>query len=222
MKSYSIQPKNSNPDYTMQTHLSRRLHSGIMTILGLAIAGCTAMEPSRIKSGKLPDLHRQHMLQITEIQQFNLKGRIGVQAKGKGFSGSAEWQHANRADNIALFSPLGSQVATIKTIENGMELVTGEKKTYRAPDAETLTQEVLGWSLPVNGLADWVLGRPGQGLAQLTLWDKQGRITRLDQNGWEIEYLQYSEVKGYQLPAKINLRNQGLILKLIIKDWNME
>ncbi|MEQ1601681.1 MAG: lipoprotein insertase outer membrane protein LolB [Methylophilaceae bacterium] len=205
----------------------RRRGRDLSIILGLFLAGCAALPSTALRQPEnLPEIHRQHMQDLAKIRQFNLNGRIGVQANGKGFSGTAQWQHERGAnqipkDDIALFSPLGSQFATIKTAPEGVTLVTADRKTYTARDAESLTYEVLGWRLPVTGLADWILGHPTSGLAELTHWDALGRITRLKQNGWEIEYPQYIEIDGFQLPNKINLRNHELSLKLVIKEWSV-
>lgn len=148
-----------------------------------------------------------------------MQGRIGVQTEGKGFSGSSNWQHDGQSDNISLFSPLGAQVATIKTAPDGVTLVTEDGKTYRAADVETLTLQNLGWSLPMRGLPDWILGRPAASMIKEQQWDEAGRLTRLKQDGWDIEYSQYIEINGYQLPTKVTLRSPKLNLKLVIERW---
>jgi outer membrane lipoprotein LolB len=207
------------------------LHRSFPATLVLLFAGCATLQPEVYPQPQglpvnLPEIHRQRMLDLAGIHQFNLKGRIGVQAKGKGFSGVAQWQHESVSDQgvsdeIALFSPLGSQLATIITTVDGVQLVTSDNKTYSAADAETLTQQVLGWKFPVSGLVDWVLGHPAKGAVELMQWDSVGRIAKFNQNGWEIEYAQYMEIDGYQLPEKINLHSPELTLKLLIKDWNV-
>lgn len=169
----------------------------------------------------VPEINRQHLASLASIHTFNMQGRIGVQTAGKGFSGSSNWSHDGKSDDIALFSPLGAQVATITTSADGVELVTGEGKTYEAADVETLTQQNLGWSLPMRGLPDWILGRPSTGAVQGQQWDEAGRLTRLEQDGWDIEYAQYVEANGYQLPGKVYMRSPKLNLKLIIERWEV-
>jgi outer membrane lipoprotein LolB len=171
-----------------------------------------------------PALYRQHLASLADIEHFELRGRIGVQNDGRGFSGSTQWQHFNTGDHIALFSPLGGQVATIKTTANGVELIDSDGKIYRAQDAETLTQQNLGWSLPMQGLSDWVLGRPSDSESVNTdnaIWDESGKLSRLKQHGWEIEYQEYREASGRQLPARLTLRSPKLYLKLVIQEWDI-
>jgi len=188
--------------------------------VGLALVGCTTIQPVIKPVTDSAAAHQEHLASLANIRQFRLQGRIGAQTDGKGFSGIAHWQHDSTGNNVALFSPLGDQVATIKTTASGAELITSDGKSFNAKDAETLTQKALGWSLPMTGLSDWVLGRPATSLAEYTEWDTDGRITKLTQDGWKIEYPQYTEIDGYQLPKKVNLHSPKLNLKLVIEEWS--
>lgn len=164
-------------------------------------------------------LYQQHLQSIAAIEQFTLKGRIGVQADGKGFSGSLNWQHDNANDDISLYSPLGGQVASIKKTAEGVTLEDSKGNRISAPDAETLTQTTLGWRLPLTGLADWSLGRPTSGTIQASTWDELGHLITLKQDDWNIEYQNYSEQNGHFLPNKILLKSEKLNLKLLVEEW---
>lgn len=169
-----------------------------------------------------PASFQPHMQKLSTIRAFELHGRIGVQTEKKGFSGTLRWQHQAGGDDLGLFSPLGNQVGQIHADLDGVTLVTSDQKTYRAADAETLTEKTLGWRLPMSGLHDWVLGRPTVGAAQILSWDDAGNITHLRQDGWDIEYPQYAEFDGQQLPVKIVIKSIKLDLKLVIEGWQTE
>lgn len=164
-------------------------------------------------------LYQQHLQNIAAIEQFTLKGRIGVQADSKGFSGGLNWQHDNANDDISLYSPLGGQVASIKKTAEGVTLEDSKGNKISAPDAETLTQTTLGWRLPLTGLADWSLGRPTSGTIQASTWDELGHLSTLKQDDWDIEYQNYSEQNGHFLPNKILLKSEKLNLKLLVEEW---
>jgi outer membrane lipoprotein LolB len=194
-----------------------------LCLLGLitALAGCASTPVAK----PAPDaaaltLRQQHLQSLGQIQQFSLQGRIGVQTNGKGFSGSMQWLHNKTDDSIALFSPLGSQVASIKKTPDQFTLEDASGKSYTAADAETLTQEILGWRLPLKGLADWSVGRPTQSPVQNSLWNEQGALTHLEQDGWKIEYSNYQQQGSYLLPNKIYLKSEQLNLKLLVEKWN--
>lgn len=185
----------------------------------LSLAGCASMQPQEPASDAAT--HQRHLKSIGGIHQFTVQGRIGVQTEGRGFSGSTHWQHSATQDNIDLFSPLGGQVANIQATPESVVLVDSEGQSYRAKDAETLTQKTLGWRLPMKGLPDWVLGRPAPGPVEDSRWDQSGRLTRLKQQGWDISYSQYMDSHGYQLPGKIMLESRKLNLKLVIERWEL-
>jgi outer membrane lipoprotein LolB len=185
----------------------------------LLIAGCAsrpvtqpAITPASQKA------NQEHLSSLADIQHFSLKGRIGVQTEGKGFSGSMQWQHTPANDNIALYSPLGGQVASIIQDEHAVMLTEADGDSITAKDAESLTQMTLGWKLPLNGLADWAIGRPTKAPIEQINWNDAGQITRLKQEGWDIEYSDYMAHEGKQLPNKIYLRSPKVNIKLIVEN----
>lgn len=190
----------------------------------LYLSGCatTSTQPSQPISTAPPNvLHKQHMENIASIKQFSLKGRLGITTEPKNHSARMAWQHKSEKDNIDIYSPIGGKVANIlKTPELVTLTDNGNKKTT-APDAETLTEETLGFRLPLSGLSHWILGKPSNtGLINVVTWDLNGRISTLQQNGWDIQYKNYREHAGYFLPKKVTLKNDKMTIKLIIEKWS--
>jgi outer membrane lipoprotein LolB len=142
-----------------------------------------------------------------------------VQAEGKGFSGSLTWLHDKVKDDIALYSPLGGQVASIKKTSENVTLEDTKGNSITAADAEMLTQSMLGWQLPLAGLADWSLGRPRSSQITASTWDEQGHLSTLKQDGWDILFQNYAEQNGHFLPNKIVLRNTKVNIKLLVENW---
>lgn len=184
------------------------------------IAGCSTLPKPEISPNSASKaLHQAHLQDVASIDQFTIKGRIGVQAEGKGFSGGLTWLHDKVNDDIALYSPLGGQVASIKKTAEYVTLEDAKGNSFTAADAETLTQSTLGWQLPLAGLADWSLGRPSSSPILASTWDEQGHLSTLKQNGWDIQYQNYAEQNGHFLPSKIVLRNDKVNLKLLVENW---
>ena len=192
-------------------------------MLGLValLQACASAPPSKpIKNEVSQNLYLQHLKNLAVIDQFTLKGRIGVQSNGEGFSGSLNWQHDNLNDDISLYSPFGGQVASIKKTVEKVTLEDAKGNIVSAPDAETLTQITLGWKLPLAGLADWSLGRPANGDVQSIIWNELGYLTSLKQDEWHIEYQDYSNNNGLFLPNKILLKSKKVNLKLLVEQWD--
>jgi outer membrane lipoprotein LolB len=184
-------------------------------------ASCTTLPKPEVSPNSASQArHQAHLQEITGIDQFSIKGRIGVQAEGKGFSGSLTWQHSKINDDIALYSPLGGQLASIKKTAENVTLADAKGNSISAADAETLTQNTLGWQLPLAGLADWVLGRPSSSAIQASTWNEQGYLNTLKQDDWDIHYESYANQNGQFLPSKISLRNDKVYLKLLVESWS--
>ncbi|PCI60310.1 MAG: outer membrane lipoprotein LolB [Methylophilaceae bacterium] len=190
--------------------------------IALFLHGCATTAPQKKPaSGLKPSvLHKQHMEQIANIQQFSLRGRLGVIAKPKNFSARLTWQHTQETDSIDVYSPLGGKVAHIAKTPDSITLTDNNKKNTVARDAETLTEKTLGFKLPLSGLSHWALGRPvDKGLVNAVTWDENGRISTLQQNGWLIQYKNYVAKDAYFLPKKVILKNDRITLKLLIEKW---
>ena len=132
---------------------------------------------------------------------FSLAGRIAVRSGNEAFTGNIAWRHAKGGDEILLSTPTGQGVAQILRQGDAVLLKTSEGKEYRAADSESLTERVLGFRLPLEGLADWVQGRPSPAL---------------EARGWKIEY-QSRDEKGR--PSLMRLNYQGIELRFAISQW---
>jgi outer membrane lipoprotein LolB len=184
--------------------------------------GCVSMPATQsVDQRQAQSLYQQHLQDNAGIETFSLQARIGVQTQGKGFSGSLHWQHHANQDEIALFSPLGGQVARILKNADGVTLTDANGRIQTAIDVESLTQNLLGWRLPLQGLADWSLGRPHSTPIQALNLDERGLIKSLQQDGWLISYEHYSAQYGHLLPSKMVLRSEELTLKILIEEWRI-
>lgn len=160
----------------------------------------------------------------SEIQttpaSFQLNGRIGVRHDDQGFSGNLSWRHNADEDEIQLRSPLGQTVALIQRKAGSVTLDSSEGH-YTAQSAAELTEQVLGWRLPLDGMQYWVLGRPTPDDAAEIERDGNMRVSRLRQQEWNIQYRDYRMEGNYVLPSRIVLRNNTLELKLIVDSWEL-
>lgn len=146
--------------------------------------------------------------------EFEFQGRIAVRYRDEASSGNVSWRHRADADEVLLTTPLGQGVARIVRAAGAVTLTTADGKEHRAADAEALTESVLGFRLPLAGLASWVRGVPASG-ASGAQRDAEGRIARFEQSGWAIEYLEYAG----RLPARMKLSYPGIEIRLAIGEW---
>lgn len=153
---------------------------------------------------------------------FELTGRISVQDEEQRFSGGVRWQHAgNAVEEISLLSPLGQIVVQIVQDSEGARLTTSEQKVFFASDIEILTETVLGWRIPVEGLQYWVQGEHFPATVAIKHLDSEGRVVAINQDGWEIDYVRYFPAHSVHAarPKVLVLKYATLRMKLVVDDW---
>jgi outer membrane lipoprotein LolB len=134
--------------------------------------------------------------------EFSLAGRIAARSGKESFTGNISWRHARNGDEMLISTPTGQGIAQIVRQGDAVVLKTSEPREYRAADSEELTERVLGFRLPIEGLAETVQGRPSPAL---------------EARGWKVEY-QDRDDQGR--PTRLRLTNAGAEVRLAIHQWN--
>lgn len=182
----------------------------------LVLAGCASVPPS-------PPPVRPAQAQAAS---FALTGRIAVRYDGKRSSAGVHWSHQAASDEILLLAPLGQTVARVRRMAPLPDVqqftLDAEGKHYAAGDAETLTEQALGWRLPLSGLQYWVLALPVPGEAFSSERDSNGQLSLLRQDGWTIRYTRYAASTPDSLPLRMALQREGLQIRLLIDEWQIK
>ena len=155
-----------------------------------------------------------------EQKPFVLNGRIAVKHDGERSSANMRWAHRAEDDDILLLAPLGQTVAHIHSNAQEAMLDTADKH-YSAQDTGELTQQVLGWHLPLAGLRYWVLALPAPESKARIEHDANGQVSVMQQDGWKISYSRYAAQTPDGLPLRMNLQRDGMELQLLIDEWEI-
>ena len=147
--------------------------------------------------------------------EFNVLGRIAARYGGEGFTGNVDWRHASSGDDMLISTPLGQGVARIVRQGDATQLTTANGKKYSAPDAESLTEQALGFRLPIEGLANWVRGLPGDPDARVAR-SADGKVQSIEERDWRIQYLDYDDAGR---PKLMQLDYPGIQLRFVITEW---
>jgi outer membrane lipoprotein LolB len=182
-----------------------RFKSSAALLVAAVLAGC-ALEPARPVLPRAP--------------AFDLVGRVVVAHDGRPFSSGVRWQHAAERDEIWLLTPLGQARAHIVEDAEGAVFTGSDRRQYRARDVEALTRRTLGWELPVARLAWWVRGDiAADSVIAEAERDPQGRLLRLQQDGWDITYVYRSRDRADSLPQRLDLKSESQSIRLVIDTW---
>ncbi len=215
------------------------------SVFAILLSSCATTSPERPTS-VLPqlteqqklDLWRDHERQLSTIQSWNLRAKMGVKTGPKGGSATLKWHYAIDKQDIELYGPFGGGRVIIKVDQDGAELRDTKGRVIQGDTASEVLYTRLGWHVPFDHLSDWARGLPGEGASDLEL-DNEGRLVRLIQDNWEVQYLGYRPVEGslegLMLPTKLTVSalpgtievysNKGkylgdeLNVKVILKRW---
>ena len=119
-----------------------------------------------------------------------ISGRLAVRVDGEGdaaarsVSAAFELQGTADAGQLNLSTPLGSVLAQARWAPGRVVLAT-PKGEQRFGDLDGLTREVLGESLPVAALFDWLRGRPWPGAASTPA------ANGFEQLGWRVDIARF-------------------------------
>ena len=155
---------------------------------------------------------------------FSLEGRLAVRFGDESLAGGISWTHSAARDEVGLASPLGNRLALIVRDGTGVVLTGAGGAQVRADDAERLTEQTLGWRLPLSGLTDWVRARAAPvetaGAADGRR-DNAQRWLRLNQSGWVIDFSYQDDAA--RLPRRLVLgfpaAQKPLEIRLVIDRW---
>jgi outer membrane lipoprotein LolB len=148
-----------------------------IALLALALGACATpptAPPERTYAGRFA------AIAVNGAQRESVSGRFLIEVRGD-------------RKTIDLATPVGTTIARIE-IEPGRASATGPQlQTVTGPDADELVERLLGWSLPVAGLVDWINGQPVPSRPARTRREGD-RIAEIEQDGWMIRIGEYSPI----------------------------
>jgi outer membrane lipoprotein LolB len=164
---------------------------------------------------------------------FAFNGRVAIKRGLENSNAKLRWVHnpEEDEDEVLILSPIGETIARIHRDVQGATLES-QGRFYVSKDVESLTQQVLGWTLPLSWLTHWVVGVPvnekptianvpNENVAEVQR-DAKKQITLMRQAGWEIRYLRYAGAAANSLPTRFVLKNDKLELTVIIDEWEKQ
>jgi outer membrane lipoprotein LolB len=152
------------------------IRAAALIVTTAVLAACAALPPARVAQR----VHEgRFALTATWPDRLeNVSGRFSLSIHSDGLT-------------LDLASPLGNTIARIDTDANGARMIApgsdGAVQRLQGANADALAEKVLGWSLPVSGIGDWIVGRPVAARAHRST---EGEEPRIEQDGWTIRVLE--------------------------------
>jgi outer membrane lipoprotein LolB len=88
---------------------------------------------------------------------------------------------------LELISPLGATMAIARVDERGAALTTADGSHWQAGSAQDLTEQALGWRVPVDRLAHWLRGEVAHPARTEQGPDGSARVLEGEDAGWTVQ-----------------------------------
>ncbi|MDX1403429.1 MAG: lipoprotein insertase outer membrane protein LolB [Woeseiaceae bacterium] len=153
------------------------------------------------------------------VDEWEFAGRIAVSAGTEGFNGQIRWRQDGVVYRARLHGPLGAGTVFLNGDDRELTLTDRNGSVTELTDAEADIRRLYGWTIPVTSLRFWALGIPDPRLPAETGFDADGYLARLQQANWQVDFKEYREGGGQQLPRRLTAVNDDVRVRLVIDAW---
>ncbi len=112
-------------------------------------------------------------------------------------SGRFELRAAGDTTELDISSPFGQTLARARARPGLATIETADGRKHQAANPQLLTEEFLGWRVPIERLRDWLAGDFGQARSA----DGPGELRAVD-SGWQILAQRWQDGRPLQLVLK--------------------
>ncbi|MBS0357387.1 MAG: outer membrane lipoprotein LolB [Proteobacteria bacterium] len=184
------------------------------SLLPLILGACAIQSVAPPAAAKAPEAPS-----MAALPRFEIDGRLQVRDGDKTAAVGVEWMHAEEGDEWLFSGPLGQGVARIRSDPGGARMTLADGRRVEAASAAELAERLFDVQAPFAQLPRWVTARLPGG-AEVRELDAAGRPLRVIDQGWTVEYLEYTDDDRAALPRKIDIHRGDTRLRLIIDTWN--
>lgn len=190
-----------------------RLASILLVVL--LLGGCAAAPTLPPVDWNRAKLERQ------SLDHWDMTGRAAVATATDGWTANIAWRQRAADSELRLQGALG--VGGVRVLSDGQtfEIETSKGEKITADDADAALEKAIGVPLPVGYLRFWLLGVPAPYTAAIEELDDQGRLSKLEQNGWMAMYDRYVWKSDAWLPGRVRLENGPLRLRVVVDEWRL-
>lgn len=165
-------------------------------LLALAGAGCVS-QPSAL------------------LTPYVVSGKAVVQSAQGDQRLNFRWRQTQDEYQITVWGALGVGRLQLAGTQQSL-LVTSGRDSVSGPARAMMVQH-LGWSVPLEAMGSWLLGEPATSLPQGQIrTDDQGRITQLQQAGWQVEFSRFELLDGVWRPRRLDITAAQMTMGMVL------
>ncbi len=180
------------------------------TVAVLTLFGCTSQQS--VDASYAPEA-------LVALEDWRIEAKLGIRTQKEAHSAYLRWHFSQGDYDAQLFGPFGKGKVFIEKQGRRITLTDNDKQQH-SHSAEALFQRITGYKVPIDNLLSWIKGIPVPTTrADDLVFDELGRLTGLQQDGWQISYDRFVNVDSLWLPTKIVMRDSQHKVTLIVKKW---
>jgi outer membrane lipoprotein LolB len=170
-----------------------------------------------------PSVHQAtREARLATVGTWKLQGRVALSNGRNGGSGRIDWQQDGNRYQVALSAPVTRQSWRLTGDQASARLEGLDGGPRQGADASELLHEATGWEIPVTALSAWIRGARAENLGPARMrFGADGRLSRIEQGGWTIDYSDWAPQPGLgiELPNRLNAARGEAKVRLIVDQW---
>lgn len=197
----------------------------IISFIVTLISSCTLV-PSVPTTKQLNQNIIERNKQLLALNHWQLSGKIAFIQGKKRQSASLHWQYdkSRQQQKVNLTTIFGINIFQL-TSEQGLHTINVDGKTYQDTNLQNLLYSISHLPLPVDALAYWLKGIAYQQNDRVD-YDPKTQLPRslighYNNSIWQVSYDNYQIINGYRLATKFTIKQENIIIKIVIKKWQL-
>ena len=194
----------------------------VVCLLCLIIASCATVKQQITTE---PADWKAEQQKRQQINNWEIRGRLGVQTETTGGSMDIIWKNADQDYSIRLIAPLGAGSYLVQGNSDYAEIRFPDGQTDIVSNIDVIFTSIFEIDLPASAVKDWIRGLPSKALTvEQISWNEQGLLAKLKQSGWNVEMNKYKGDK-ILMPHAIYLSRDGddeLDVRLALRQWMID
>lgn len=175
---------------------------------GAGLVGCASRPPQPVYTNPVLPAH------------WEAEGKAAVRNDKRGSNLYFTWTQSGADYRIIVRGPLGLGRAELNGRPGEVRLLAdGMEKEVSASSPEELLEMVVRRRAPVSHALHWMKAEPATARARITR-DELGRPQRIREDGWTVDYLEWSE-EAPRLPRRLSVEGPDGRATVVIGLWRL-
>ena len=158
---------------------------------------------------------------IEALEYWRARGKFSYRSSEVTETGNFDWRQRGQSYQLRLFGPLGMGSIKISGGPNLVRIQTGDQD-ISSDQPLSLLYRMTGIEIPLNSMPMWLTGKPASRSPSNISLDDKGRIQSFFERQWLLNYSDYREVDGRQVPTAVAAYKDGINLRMLVHTWKAD